>query len=141
MKKTFLVLMCFVLLLTGCGKENTNNTATNKGNGATAKENVDLTNVQSKIENLGVNVSKEEVFYEMVGASDGMKLLSDEYRIEIYKFDKKSDEYKLAEQNQKLTLDGSEMSFDAVVKNGYAYLIDDEFPEHDAIVNILEQLK
>lgn len=140
MKKGLLMLLCFVLLLTGCGKDNSA-APSQSATSSQSEETVNLTNVQSKIENLGVNITKEEVFYEMVGASDGIKLLSGEYRIEIYKFDKNSDAYKLAEQNQQLSLDGSEMSFDAIVKNGYAYLIDDEFPEHDNIVNILEQLK
>ena len=31
-------------------------------------------------------------------------------------------------------------SFDATVKNGYAYVIDNEFPKHDEVVNLLEQL-
>ena len=34
-----------------------------------------------------------------------------------------------------------DMSFDAKVQNGYAYIIDDEFPEYEKVVSILNQLK
>ena len=65
---------------------------------------------------------------------------SGETKVEIYKFDKSSDAYKDAEKSQKLTLSGLDSSFDATVKNGYAYVIDNEFPKHDEVVNLLEQL-
>ena len=76
----------------------------------------------------------------MVGASEGFKLKSGETKVEIYKFDKSSDAYINAEKSQKLTLSGLDSSFDAKVKNGYAYVIDNEFQKHDEVVKLLEQL-
>lgn len=34
-----------------------------------------------------------------------------------------------------------DMSFDAKVQNGYAYIIDNDFPKYEEVVNILNKLK
>lgn len=136
-----MLVIAFVLLLVGCGNEkNNNDTPKNKDNNPVEKEKINLTNIQNKIENLGITCEKSDAFYQMVGASEGFKLKSGETKVEIYKFDKSSDAYKNAEKSQKLTLSGLDSSFDATVKNGYAYVIDNEFPKHDEVVKLLEQL-
>lgn len=131
--------LCFFLV--GCGNKSTNENKTNNDNTPTSKENITLDNIQSKIEALGITCEKTEVYYPMVGATNGFKLNVDDTRIEIYKFNKSSDAYKKAEKEQKLTLNDMDMSFDAKVQNGYAYIIDDEFPEYEKVVSILNQLK
>lgn len=131
--------LCFFLV--GCGNKSTNENKTNNDNTPTSKENITLDNIQSKIEALGIACEKTEVYYQMVGATNGFKLNVDDTRVEIYKFNKSSDAYKKAEKEQKLTLNDMDMSFDAKVQNGYAYIIDDEFPEYEKVVSILNQLK
>lgn len=132
--------LCFFLV--GCGNKSTNeNKPSNDNNTPTSKENITLDNIQSKIEALGITCEKTEVYYQMVGATNGFKLNVDDTRVEIYKFNKSSDAYKKAEKEQKLTLNDMDMSFDAKVQNGYAYIIDDEFPEYEKVVSILNQLK
>ena len=106
---------------------------------AANNDKININNIKSEIEKLGINVEEKDAYYEMVGASDGIKIYSGDYRIEIYKFDKSSDKYIEAEKNQKLKTAIS--SFDATVKNGYAYLIDDQFPKHDEVLKLLEQLQ
>lgn len=131
--------LCFFLV--GCGNKSTNENKTSNDNTPTSKENITLDNIQSKIEALGITCEKTEVYYQMVGATNGFKLNVDDTRVEIYKFNKSSDAYKKAEKEQKLTLNDMDMSFDAKVQNGYAYIIDDEFPEYEKVVSILNQLK
>lgn len=144
MKKGLISIMAIAMVftLTACGNNNTSTTTNDNNNNATEtkKSSINLDNVKSKIEELGVNVEETEVYYQMVGATNGMKLVSGDYRIEVYKFDKSSDSYKAAEKNQKLSI-SEDYSFDAVVKNGYAYIIDAEFPQHDNVVKLLDQLK
>lgn len=141
MKKIFIgimaVLVCFTL--TACNSNNSSNNEKNENKQEESTSN--LSNVQSEIEALGVECEKTETAYEMVGAIDGFKLNSDDYTLEIYKFDTSSDAYKTAEENQELVLDGMDYSFDAKVQNGYAYIIDDNFPQHDEVVKILNNLK
>lgn len=98
-----------------------------------------IDNIQKHIESLGIKVEVDEPFYKLVGAKAGIKIYSGDSRIEIYRFDKNSDAYKNAEKEQKLS-SGGISSFDAVVKNGYAYLIDDDFPNHSEVVSLLEKL-
>lgn len=132
--------LCFFLV--GCGNKSTNeDKPSNDNNTPTSKENITLDNIQSRIEALGITCEKTEVYYQMVGATNGFKLNVNDTRVEIYKFNKSSDAYKKAEKEQKLTLNDMDMSFDAKVQNGYAYIIDDEFPEYEKVVSILNQLK
>lgn len=131
--------LCFFLV--GCGNKSTNEIKPSNENTPTSKENITLDNIQSKIEALGITCEKTEVYYQMVRATNGFKLNVDDTRVEIYKFNKSSDAYKKAEKEQKLTLNDMDMSFDAKVQNGYAYIIDDEFPEYEKVVSILNQLK
>ena len=134
MKKLFIatlsILMC--LTLTACGSKDDEKKQTSDA--------FNLSNVQSKIEDLGIKCEKTEVAFDMVGAKDGFKLNYNENHIEIYQFDKNSEVYKEAEKNQKLTISSMNMSFDAKVKNGYAYIIDDNFEKHNDIVKILDEL-
>ena len=122
--------MC--LTLTACGSKDDEKKQTSDA--------INFSNVQSKIEDLGIKCEKTEVAFDMVGAKDGFKLNYNENHIEIYQFDKNSEVYKEAEKNQKLTISSMNMSFDAKVKNGYAYIIDDNFEKHNDIVKILDKL-
>ena len=137
-----LLIAVMIIVLTGCGSTESSKSNEGKTNNNTQKESsekITLDNIKGKVEALGIIVEADEPYYQMVGAEAGLKLHSGDYRVEIYKFNKSSDAYKNAEKNQKLSL-GDDMDFDAVVKNGYAYLIDDEFPSHDEVVALLEKL-
>lgn len=113
--------------------------STNENTNGTVDEKVTIDNIQKHIESLGINVEVDEPYYKLVGANAGIKIYSGDSRIEIYRFDKSSDAYKKAEKEQKLS-SGGIASFDAVVKNGYAYLIDDNFPKRSEIISLLDKL-
>lgn len=147
MKKFLTICFAFVLAitLTGCGSNNNSSDKKDNNNEQTEQtgqnESYDLSAFENDVKELVPEMVKSEVYYQMVGAIDGFKIYnnSDEtYRVEIYKFDKNSEEYKKAEADQKLSMDS--LSFDAKVKNGYALLIDDEFPKHDEIIKLFEKL-
>lgn len=147
MKKKIIFIMsifAMFLCLTGCGSTTTDSNDNSKSNNDNLKiktaEKINIDNIQSKISELGVSTETGEVYYQMVGAEKGIKLYSGDYRVEIYKFNKSSDEYKTAENTQKLSI-SEDYSFDAVVKNGYAYVIDNEFPNYDAVVSLLDKLQ
>ena len=144
-KKIISILLLIILFVTvGCDKiENNGYSKSNTIQSNTEKKSVEkitIENIESKIKNLGISVEKSESYYEMVGATAGFKLNSGDTRIEIYKFDKNSDVYKIAERNQSLSID-DDYSFDAVVKNGYAYVIDEDFPNYSEVVKLLNQLE
>lgn len=125
-------------------KESTQNTTKQADNQSSNQSNVNsdmvnIKNIKSQIESMGITLEQGDVYYKMVGAEDGLKLYSGDYRIEIYKFDKTSEKYKKAEAEQKLS--SAITSFSAVIKSGYAYLIDDGFPKHDEVVALLEKLQ
>ena len=134
MRKIFSILSITLLcvFIIGCSNNNLN---TNKN-----EETINLSNIQNKIEELDIECTKSDAFYQMVGAIDGFKLHSGEYRIEIYKFDTTSESYKIAEKNQELTIEGLS-TFKATVKNGYAYTIESGFPKYDDVISILNKLK
>ena len=143
MKRIF-ILGLTLFLLTGCGNAKVDNNTNKKEDSKQTtteevKENINLLNIKNKIDELGITTSEEDVFFQMVGANAGTKIYSGDYRVEIYKFDTSTAEYKKAESSQKLEI-SEDMTFDAVVKNGYAYIIDDDFPQHDAVVELLNGL-
>lgn len=144
-KKGLIISLSLLALfgVTGCNnKENSNDNSNNiQENDKQTNDKVTLSNLESKIKDLGITVSKVQTAYDMVGAKDGYKLKSNETTLEIYQFDTSSESYKNAEGNQQITLSEMNMSFDAVVKNGYAYILDDNFPQHDKVVEILDKLQ
>lgn len=146
MKKLLIITLAFglAITLTGCGndnKEQTTDNNDNKSEQSQTQTSYSLSDFENDVKALIPTMQKSEVFYQMVGAIDGFKIYDSTdqtARIEIYKFDKASDEYKKAEADQKLYMNN--FSFDATVKNGYAFIIDDEFPEHDKIIELFNKL-
>lgn len=141
------LLIMFVLLslaaFTGCSNEKTNNNngQENDNNNIVQEENITLSNLEQKINDLGIETTKTKTAYEMVGAKDGYKLTSNNSTLEVYQFDTSTDAYKTAEETQKITLESMGISFDAVVKNGFAYILNNNFPEYDAVLNLLNKLQ
>lgn len=132
--------------LTGCGNtEKTDETNTNNNGGSQTEETVtkDLTYFRNEVKEIVTTSNESEVVFAMVGAINGVKIYADEdqsSRVEIYQFDKTSDKYKTAEQDQKLCI-SADYCFDATVKNGYAMLIDDSFPQKDEVISLFNELK
>lgn len=131
-----ILIMCFSL--TACGDKKESDSKDDTKTQTTDK--VTLSNLQSKIESLGIKCEKSVVAYDMVGAKDGFKLKSNSKTIEVYQFDKNSSEYKEAESSQKLNLSSMNMKLDATIKNGYAYIIDKDFEKYDDVIKILNKL-
>ncbi len=76
----------------------------------------------------------------MAGAKTGNKYISENKALEIYQYEKSSDSYKNAEKNQKITVEGFG-DFEAIVKNGYALIIDKDYPHYDEIIALFNKLK
>lgn len=141
MKKIFICLFSLVLCfsLAGCNMENNKKSEDNIN--INENEKITLNNLEEKIKNLGISLEKVETVYAMVGAKDGYKLQSGDAHIEVYQFDESSEAYKNAQKNQQLLIESMNYSFDAKVQNGYAYIIDQNFPEYDKVILLLENLK
>lgn len=144
-KKGLIISLSLLALfgITGCNNKENNNDDTNniQENDKQNTNTVTLNNLESKIKDLGITVSKTQTSYEMVGAKNGYKLKSGETTLEVYQYDTNSESYKSAEANQKITLEEMNMSFDAIVKNGYAYILDGNFPQYDKVIEILNKLQ
>lgn len=145
MKKRLSILLIIMILfiVTGCSSSNNViKTDSNRKEEKTVKkqDKITIDNIESKIRNLGIQIEKTEAYYDMIGAENGFKLNSGDSSIEIYKFDKNSEVYKTALNTQKISM-GEDFSFDAVVKNGYAYTIDESFPDYSEVIMLLEQLE
>lgn len=146
MKKISVLLVIFVLCfaITGCGQNVENNTNNdNSTNNETVKEEKKLSSIddfKNEVKKLGIDFEETKMSAEYINAESGLKLTSDGKKLEVYKFDTNSEHYKTAEENQKVTMDGFG-SFDAIVKNGYALMIDDNFPQYDKVIEIFNNLK
>ncbi len=146
MKKISVLLVIFVLCfaITGCGQNVENNTNNdNSTNNETVKEEKKLSSIddfKNEVKKLGIDFEETKMSAEYINAESGLKLTSDGKKLEVYKFDTNSEHYKTAEENQKVTMDGFG-SFDAIVKNGYALMIDDNFPQYDKVIEIFNKLK
>lgn len=151
MKKIYILLSVFALCLfvTGCGskneevKENNNTIENNDKEKEPIEETKELTSIEdfeNEVKNLGISYTKTQMAAEYINAQSGIKLISGDSQLEIYKFDINSNAYKTAEQKQKVTMDGFG-DFDAIVKNGYALMIDDNFPQYDKVIEIFNSLK
>ena len=146
MKKLFLSLLAIVICLsltTGCDSKMENNSNDNNTNNTEEKNNNKLTSIsdfEKEIKTLGISYKKTEMVASYIGAESGIKLTADDKVIEIYKYDITTDEYKTAESNQQITITGVG-NYDAIVKNGYALLIDDDFPKYNFIIEIFNKLK
>lgn len=138
-KKLFMIIVLFLSIITACTNDDKN------------KENVDLDDInqenkinsieefENEIKVLKLNYDKVQMVAGFVGAKEGIKLYIGNSKLEIYKFDKQSSDYQKAYNNQKIIVNGKN-EYSAIVKNGYALLIDEDFPEYDKIISIFERL-
>lgn len=144
MKKLFISLLCLVAVfsITACGNDkknttnNNNDTNTNETNNSLSS----INDFETEFQKLNIEYEKTEMAAAFVGAESGVKLTSSDYKLELYSFDKNSEAYKTAEETQQLSMEGFG-NFDAIVKNGYAIMIDNDFPNYDDVMNIFDKLK
>ncbi len=149
MKKVLIFLLIILVLAGGIYifinnfSENTTPASSNSENNLPSNEKTsyNLDTIIPAIEDLGLTCEKNESLFSLVGATNGFKLKSQEKTLEIYQFDTNSDSYKLAESTQQLTLQSFNSTLPAVVKNGYAYLIDSDFPQYNEVITLLDNLK
>ena len=144
MKKIFISLFAIIICLsltTGCNSNNEEITNEQNNNiNETESKLSSIDDFENEIKKLGINYEKIKMDSSYIGAEEGIKLTSNDKTLEIYKYNDKTDSYKTAENTQKITLTGIG-SYDAIVKNGYALLIDNDFPQYDSIIEIFNKLK
>ncbi|MEA4964582.1 MAG: hypothetical protein VB055_02010 [Oscillospiraceae bacterium] len=154
------ILMCFFLF--ACGKETANKTETQnsseQGTSAAAEissqsadatessaplELASLSDFVGAVKALGVSFTEETTEYTLVGAEDGCKLTAEENvaMLELYVFDTGTDAYQAAETSGQLHIEEMDDSFDAVVANGYAIVMDDSFPQREEIYPLFYSLQ
>ncbi len=126
MKKCIIYLMIiFVisLVLTGCGS---NNEELDSDNVNENDNQVSYTFEDLKTDLMALDSSTEvnQKSASLIGAEEGYGYIIGECSIEVYKYDKSSEQYKTAELNQQISMPSFDMTFDATVKNGYAYIQD-----------------
>ena len=78
---------------------------------------------ENELSDRGIKYEAVKMAAEMVGAKEGWKYLIGDGRVEIYRYDKNSDNYMMALKNSEIILSGFGR-FPAIVANGYAMLID-----------------
>lgn len=142
MKKFLIILLLLIVSITlaGCEEEKNSINDINDGNTTVEESTYTLSDFENDVKAKVNDIEKSEVYFQLIGAVDGFKLHSGDSRLEIYKYDKNSSDYKLAEQNQQITMQDFG-SFDAIVKNGYALIIDEDFPNKQEIENLFNKLK
>ena len=123
MKKSIISLMMIFaisLILTGCGSNSkeTNNDTTNENNDKVAYTFEDL---KTDLITLDSSTEVNQKSASMIGAEEGYGYIVGDCTVEVYKYNKSSDEYKKAEKDQKISMPSLDMTFKATVKNGYAY--------------------
>ncbi|MCR2033462.1 hypothetical protein [Anaerofustis stercorihominis] len=81
--------------------------------------------------------------FELVGAKSGYKLSADGKTLELYAFDKDSDQYKNAEKDGKLTMEslGSDITEKVKVVNGYAIILPSDFSQYEKVLALFKILE
>lgn len=118
-----MVMFVFCFLLTGCGSKTKIKISENNSINKTVKTNYTFENLKSDLSKLDSSIQVIQKAANYVGAEEGYGYVMSNCSIEVYRFNKSSEEYKKAEAEQKLSMPSVNMSFDATVKNGYGYLI------------------
>lgn len=138
MKKNLLIsLLCVSLLLTGCGKEDSNDDKSKNDNN---KSSYTFTDLEKDLKQLNNDLEVKQKSAEMIGATEGYGYISENCSIEVYKFDTSSDKYKDAEKNQQFNIESLNMKMKATVKNGYGYYINDDKSSCDEEIKLIEKL-
>lgn len=127
MKKSiigFVLILTLAFTLTGCGTENSKNNQEEKNDGGLIKESYNFENLKSDLLALDSSTEINEKSASMVGAEEGYGYIIGECTMEVYKYDKNSEQYKKAVKDQKISIPSFDMTFNATVKDGYAYTQD-----------------
>ena len=144
------LILCFCLI--GCGDKVENTDKDNKNNDTNINDNSNQSDQKTnsntftisefitKVQDIATDMEKTEMMASFIGANEGYKLSNDNTKLEIYSFDKSSEAYKQAEESQKISMEGFG-EFNAIVKNGYALVIDENFPEYSRTLELFEKLK
>ena len=124
MKKSIfylVIILVISLILTGCGS---NNEELESNEVKESDNQVSYTFEDLKTDLMALDSSTEinDKSASLIGAEEGYGYIIGECNIEVYKYDKNSEQYKTAEQNQQISMPSFGMTFKATVKNGYAYI-------------------
>lgn len=158
MKKNIIIILVLVLLFTGCENKEEQKIADDKTKNnvqevkedenkeqkeEVKEEKINLENLEAKLNELNINITTIKMEASYVKAIEGYKYKTNNATLEVYKFDTSSEAYKKAETNQKITLESGNyrQNFNAVVKNGYAYILDNKFPEQEKVKELLNKLQ
>lgn len=131
---SLVMLFAITLILTGCGS----NTDSTGGNKETNKESsYTFENLKSDLLALDSTTEVNEKSASLIGAEEGYGYIVGNCTVEVYKYDKKSEQYKIAEKNQQISMPSFDMAFKAIVKNGYAYTIEGSC---DNVIPVIEKI-
>ena len=121
--KFFVISFILIIILSGCDSKRNSEEKSNK---VEEKEELyTFDNLKKDLMTLDNNLEVNKKAASMVGATEGYGYIMADCSLEAYKFDQNDEAYKIAEDNQELSMPSFETTLDAVVKNGYAYFVND----------------
>lgn len=125
-EKIFIIIMS-LFFLTACNN-NTNDKYEKKQNdeNINIKDNYDFNSLKNDFNSIENEIEITPMMADMIGATEGYKYKFSNCIIEVYKFNEESQDYKTALENQQFYLKDFEHKYNAVVKNGFGYSMDDE---------------
>ncbi len=130
-KRLLSLILLFIissLTLFGCGNNNA------------PVDSITYEEFPEKVKELGVEFETVEMIAEVIGAQEGIKLDTEDYgNCELYRFDPDSEAYKTLEKEGSLELFGQKYEF--LTHDGFGFLIDDEFPEYDQVIELFNRLR
>lgn len=129
------ILTCTFACLTGCSKENIK-----ENNTTTTRKEYTLETLKKDLLSLDNNTKITKMAADMIGAEEGLKFVTQDCSIEVYKFDIQSEDYKKALANQEFYLEDFDTKYTAIVKNGYGYSIDEEKNKCEIQIEYIEKL-
>lgn len=142
MKKIFVLLLCFTLL-TGCGRDTTDqNQSNNSSNNNVTDKNTDnqgddwYTRFESGLKGKNVNYSSKSVLdAASIGGVEGYRYVTENGNIDVYRYEDGDDFNKIV-KNKKLNIDGSEKNIEV---NDHYVIVSDGLS--DDVMSIFRGLK
>jgi len=152
MKKVICLLMVasMCLAMTACGESTPSTSSAAQSSKAIASssmvasssqtEQTKFEQFESGLDKLNIKYEKVNMVAQIIGAEQGIKYKLSDGNVELYKFDKESDDYKKVVKNKAVTVSGLG-DFSVELNDNMALVFDDNVKEKSDIENLFKSLK